>query len=137
MKDGHAGCTSPIVCVCTMQLSEEEAESGKSATGESSVAPGGGRDRGAALEDAVLQNSHHFHQWHSELEAARTSETEEKYRRYAATLEGHLRGCQQILDKARISPNAEMPLRLLLWTEVYWKLLDDLNDKGAAEVSHW
>ena len=39
--------------------------------------------------------------WHGELEAARNSETEEKYRRYAATLEAHLAGCQQILDKAR------------------------------------
>ena len=40
--------------------------------------------------------------WHGELEAARTSETEEKYRRYAATLDAHLAGCQQILDKVRI-----------------------------------
>lgn len=88
-----------------MQLSEKEADSSQSAPGESSAAPsdarGSGRGRGPALEDAVLQNSHHFHQWHSELEAARTSETEEKYRRYASMLEGHLQGCQQILAKAR------------------------------------
>lgn len=86
-----------------MQLSEEEADSNQSAPGESSGGRGdtSGRGEGPALEDAVLQNSHHFHQWHSELEAARTSETEEKYRRYASTLEGHMRGCQQILSKAR------------------------------------
>ena len=46
--------------------------------------------------------------WHGELEAARTSETEEKYRRYAATLEAHLNGCQQILDK--VSLPCESPL---------------------------
>ena len=62
---------------------------------------GEGGGQGQALEDAILQSSHLFHQWHSELEAARTSETEEKYRRYASTLEGHLHGCKQILAKAR------------------------------------
>jgi hypothetical protein len=30
------------------------------------------------LEDAVLQNSNQFHKWHTELEAACASETEEK-----------------------------------------------------------
>ena len=49
----------------------------------------------------MLENSHSFHEWHSELGAARKSETEEKYRQYAATLEAHVRACQHILTKAR------------------------------------
>jgi hypothetical protein len=54
---------------------------------------------GAALEDVVLQTSSQFHRWHTELEAARTLETEAKYRRYADTLNGHLQACSGLLDK--------------------------------------
>lgn len=88
-----------------MQLLEEGTTTVQSTPGVGSAAPMGTADgrrvQGASLEDAVLQSSHHFHQWHSELEAARKSETEEKYRRYAATLEGHLGACQHILTKVR------------------------------------
>jgi ABC-type transporter Mla subunit MlaD len=51
------------------------------------------------LEDAVLQNSNQFHKWHSELEAACASETEEKYKRYANLVNQHLESCDQILAK--------------------------------------
>eukprot|EP00891_Asterochloris_glomerata_P005633 jgi/Astpho2/5633/e_gw1.00079.14.1_t len=37
--------------------------------------------------------------WRSELEAARTLETEEKYRQYAGTLSGHLQACEAILSQ--------------------------------------
>ena len=52
-----------------------------------------------ALEEVVLQNSNQFCRWHTELEAARTLETEEKYRRYADTLSGHLSSCDALLGK--------------------------------------
>lgn len=53
----------------------------------------------ASLEDLVLQNSSQFHRWHTELEAARTSETEQKYRRYAEMLHGHVQSCDHLLEK--------------------------------------
>ena len=64
----------------------------------------GGPDAPAAapsahFEDAVLHNSADFYKWHSELEATRTSETEEKFRRYAATLQGYLDACNELLGK--------------------------------------
>ncbi len=37
--------------------------------------------------------------WRSELEAARTLETEEKYRQYAGILSGHLQACEAILSQ--------------------------------------
>ena len=42
------------------------------------------------LEDVVLHSTNQFYKWHSELEAAFASETEEKYRQYAADLQGRL-----------------------------------------------
>ncbi|MEW5317182.1 MAG: hypothetical protein WDW38_008507 [Sanguina aurantia] len=51
------------------------------------------------LEDAVLHNTNQFHKWHSELEAACASETEEKYKRYADLLNSHLRSTEAILGK--------------------------------------
>ena len=44
------------------------------------------------LEEAVLENSNQFYRWHSELEAARTLETEEKYKEYAGSLKAHIAG---------------------------------------------
>lgn len=52
------------------------------------------------LEDAVLHNTSQFHKWHSELEAACASETEEKYKRYADLLNSHAAACETILAKA-------------------------------------
>jgi hypothetical protein len=51
------------------------------------------------LDDIVLQNSHQFYKWHGELEAARTSETEQKYRRYGEVLGGHLTTCNQLMHQ--------------------------------------
>ena len=44
------------------------------------------------LDEAVLENSNQFYRWHSELEAAQTLETEEKYKEYAASLRGQIQG---------------------------------------------
>ena len=53
-----------------------------------------------ALEEVVLQNGNQFYRWHTELEAAQMIEREEKYRRYADTLSGHLASCDRLLEKA-------------------------------------
>lgn len=52
-----------------------------------------------SLDEQVLQNAHQFYLWHGEMEAARTSETEEKYRRYGEVLVGHLGTCGQLLSQ--------------------------------------
>ena len=44
------------------------------------------------LDEAVLESSNQFHRWHSELEAAQTLETEEKYKEYAESLRGQIQG---------------------------------------------
>ncbi|EIE20882.1 Sec34-domain-containing protein [Coccomyxa subellipsoidea C-169] len=54
---------------------------------------------GPSLEEVVLQNSSQFYRWHTELEAARTLETEQKYRNYADALKGHLTSCNHLLEK--------------------------------------
>ena len=41
--------------------------------------------------------------WHAELEAARTLETEEKYRQYAASLKSHLDSCLSIMQAVSLS----------------------------------
>lgn len=53
----------------------------------------------AQLDDVVLQNSHQFYKWHGELEAARTAETEHKYRRYGEVLAGHLGTCGDLMGQ--------------------------------------
>mmetsp|Transcript_38034 Transcript_38034/g.90364 ORF Transcript_38034/g.90364 Transcript_38034/m.90364 type:complete len:779 (+) Transcript_38034:255-2591(+) len=53
----------------------------------------------AALDKAILENSHQFYLWHGELEAARRSETEEKYRKYGEVLESHLSTCSGLLSQ--------------------------------------
>jgi hypothetical protein len=100
-----------------MQLSEEPAAAadaagpataaaaaaGAPAAGGAAAAKGG--DAAASyvgsLEDAVLHNANQFHKWHTELEAACASETEEKYRRYASLLQGHLASCDTLQDQVR------------------------------------
>jgi len=52
------------------------------------------------IEDVVLHSTNQFYKWHSELEAAFASETEEKYKQYAAELQGRLDSCAEILRKA-------------------------------------
>ena len=51
------------------------------------------------LEDVVLHSTNQFYKWHSELEAAFASETEEKYKQYGADLQGRLDCCDDILSK--------------------------------------
>jgi hypothetical protein len=51
------------------------------------------------LDDAVLQNANQFHKWHSELEAACATETEQKYQQYAQLLISHLQACESIQKK--------------------------------------
>jgi hypothetical protein len=53
------------------------------------------------LEDAVLQNANQFHKWHTELEAACASETEEKYKQYAQLLQNHLASCDNLQGQVR------------------------------------
>lgn len=54
---------------------------------------------GTSFEDVVLQNSSDFYRWLGELEAARSSETEEKFRRYGDALQAHLDTCDGLLAK--------------------------------------
>lgn len=54
------------------------------------------------LQETVLHSTNQFYKWHSELEAAFASETEEKYKQYAAELQGRLDTCAGILDKASL-----------------------------------
>ncbi|PNW85826.1 hypothetical protein CHLRE_03g203750v5 [Chlamydomonas reinhardtii] len=58
------------------------------------------------LEDAVLHNTSQFHKWHSELEAACASETEEKYKRYADLLNCHVQSCETILHRVDLTLEA-------------------------------
>lgn len=84
-----------------LQLSEQD-----SAAGDSSLSA---RDREPTaastedLEDVVLHNTNQFYKWHAELEAAFTSETEEKYRQYAAELQGRSHRCSEIDDKVSVT----------------------------------
>ena len=55
------------------------------------------------LDDAVLQNANQFHKWHSELEAACATETEQKYQQYAQLLISHLQACESIQRKVGMS----------------------------------
>ena len=60
------------------------------------------------LEEVVLHTSNEFYRWHTELEAARTSATEEKYQHYADTLKGHYASCQELLGKVnRLLQNSQ------------------------------
>lgn len=87
----------------TAQIAEDASEAAPATPGA-----GGAPTAAAAsphFEEAVLHNSADFYKWHSELEATRTSETEEKFRRYAATLQGYLDACNELLGKVGSSSN--------------------------------
>ena len=45
----------------------------------------------------LSQNASDFYRWLSELEAARSRETEGKFRRYGAALQAHLVACDDLL----------------------------------------
>ncbi len=75
------------------------AASGSEGGAGGSAGGAGGEGYVGTLEDAVLHNTSQFHKWHSELEAACASETEEKYKRYADLLNSHVGSCETILAK--------------------------------------
>ena len=83
--------------MCAIQLPAEEAVTRD--TSSSALAALDQPSASGPLDDAVLQNNNQFYKWHSELEVARTLETEQKYRLYAVALEGHLQTCNHILNK--------------------------------------
>ena len=58
---------------------------------------GDGGDGGELL----LQHSHQLYKWHSDLQAAMSSETEHQYSAYAAALQGHLTTADDILAKVK------------------------------------
>lgn len=62
----------------------------------------------ACLPPHTSQNASDFYRWLGELEAARSSETEGKFRRYGAALEGHLAAADALLadvkEVRRVTP---------------------------------
>jgi hypothetical protein len=79
---------------------DEPATAAEAALSSSSAAKAAGAESyTGSLEDAVLHNANQFHKWHTELEAACASETEEKYKRYAGLLGGYLASCDGLQDK--------------------------------------
>lgn len=55
----------------------------------------------SSIDEAVLENSNQFYRWHSELESARTLETEEKYQQYADSLRSQLTVLEQLQAQVR------------------------------------
>lgn len=49
--------------------------------------------------ELALINSHQFYKWHSDLESAMKSETEEKFRQYVTALTLHLETCDSLLSQ--------------------------------------
>ena len=49
----------------------------------------------------MLHNTNQFYKWISELETARTSESERKYQTYASILRGHLEASSHVEDRVR------------------------------------
>lgn len=68
-----------------------------------------------SLEEAVLHNANQFHKWHTELEAACASETEEKYQQYAQLLHNHLASCDRLQDQVGSCVGWAVGRRLLWW----------------------
>ncbi|CAI7897955.1 unnamed protein product [Closterium sp. NIES-54] len=79
----------------------KEGREESAATAAGAVGGEGGADDGEEGEEEsdmlLLVNSHQFYKWHSDLETAMKSETEEKYRQYVCVLETHLQTCDHIL----------------------------------------
>lgn len=66
------------------------------------AAAAGAADGGDGGEP-LLQHSHQLYKWHSDLQAAMSSETEHQYSAYAAALQGHLTTADDILAKVNKS----------------------------------
>jgi len=97
------GCKASCLDDCiwrTLQLTQEGSATEPS-TSSREGAPAAAQQE---LEDVILHSTNQFYKWHSELEAAFASETEEKYKQYAADLQGRLDSCADILGKARCQP---------------------------------
>lgn len=87
-----------LVCMPCMQLSEDT--SGPASTSSASQQPQQQQQQHATdLDNAVLQNAAQFHKWHTELEAACASETEQKYAQYAQLLGSYLEACGSIRQR--------------------------------------
>ncbi len=103
-----------------LQVAEDASTSAPSAPASSTGVTGAAGAAGSAgrrdsyagtLEDAVLQNTNQFYKWHTELESACASETEQKYKQYADLLNGHLMACEGIQLKVRVR-GADEPVML-------------------------
>jgi hypothetical protein len=92
-----------------LQVSEEAATADSTAPGTK------GDSFVGSLEDAVLQNANQFHKWHTELEAACASETEEKYKQYAQLLQNHLASCDKLQGQVRIGPRYPSDVHCVTW----------------------
>jgi hypothetical protein len=78
--------------------------SGEEAAAADATAPGAkGDSYVGSLEEAVLHNANQFHKWHTELEAACASETEEKYKQYGQLLQSHLASCDRLQDQVCVA----------------------------------
>lgn len=91
---------------CTVQLLQEGPASNVSSSNRVPTSAAAQEK----LEDTVLHSTNQFYKWHSELEAAFASETEEKYKQYAAELQGRLDTCADILGK--VMPHANVCLAM-------------------------
>ncbi|CAI5498530.1 unnamed protein product, partial [Closterium sp. Naga37s-1] len=84
-----------------LEADGKEGREESAATAAGAVGGEGGADDGEEGEEEsdmlLLVNSHQFYKWHSDLETAMKSETEEKYRQYVCVLETHLQTCDHIL----------------------------------------
>lgn len=88
------------------------------------------------LEEAVLENSNQFYRWHSELEAARILETEEKYKEYAASLRSHIGGLEA--QQAKVSQELivfDSSESIVKVPRLHAKALDECNP-NSSQKSH-
>lgn len=119
--------------LCTQLVDEPataaEAALSSASSGSAAKAAGGTDSYTGSLEDAVLHNANQFHKWHTELEAACASETEQKYKRYAGLLGGYLALCDGLQDKVGKLPACRSACRncccvckMLCWWQNRWRL---------------
>ncbi|KAK9909756.1 hypothetical protein WJX75_006999 [Coccomyxa subellipsoidea] len=102
LSESQEKAVESIAALCSHRPLPEHVSAEQAAPGKAKPSPS--EDKGdavsaGALEEVVLQNSSQFYRWHTELEAARTLETEQKYRNYAEALKGHLTSCDHLLEK--------------------------------------
>lgn len=86
----HAAAERPMPSHVALQTKRQ---ADQETTTRSSASPQGTNP----TERVELSSQHQFYKWHTDLESAMKSETEEKYRQYVNTLTGHLETCDEIL----------------------------------------